>query len=120
MMSRVIIARGANVGAGEVDAELWELSEETAGGERTGGGEDGERTNEFAGGAIEATGDDEITVVVANVFQGSGQSLGTSGVLGIEESGGGVGADDKGDARDGASLIDEKGALREKTDRAWT
>ena len=39
MMSRVIIARGANVGAGEVDAELWELSEETAGGERTGGGE---------------------------------------------------------------------------------
>jgi len=71
--SRVVIATlGANVGAGEVDAELGELSEEASGGEGAGGGKDVERTNELAGGAIEATGDDEIAVVVANIFEGSG------------------------------------------------
>ena len=49
-------------------------------------------------------------IVVANVFQGSGQSLGTSGILGIEESGGGVGAGDKGNAGMARVLSTKRGS----------
>ena len=104
--------RGATNGGGtEIVAESRNGSEQTVEAERN-----VERVgvDEEVGLWIEATGDEEVARVGANDVEALGEgALGASGVLWVEETDGGVDADDECDAGKRSRLVDKERCLGE-------